>query len=134
MRRFLFVITSMVCFSAIAEKSSSVKHYSAEETANYLRTHEEAIILDVRTEGEFKQGHIELAKNIDFYAKEFKTKLTKLDKNRPYVLYCRSGRRSAKTLELMKELSFNQVVHLEKGILEWQSQKYPLVKEQYDSR
>ncbi len=77
-------------------------------------------LIDVRTPEEYNEGHIEGAVNIDFYGEDFLQQLEqKLDKEQPAMLYCRSGRRSAKAAEQMKGLGFKEVYDLKGGILDW---------------
>ena len=62
-------------------------------------------LIDLRTPKELEEtGIIEGAKNIDFYASDFQNKLNTLDKDKKYLIYCRSGNRSSQTLEKMKSL------------------------------
>jgi len=74
-------------------------------------------ILDVRTEKEFLSGVIEGAINLDFYAADFSQKLDALDKNKTYLIYCRSGNRSKAVLSMMKQLDFKFVYELDGGII-----------------
>lgn len=77
-----------------------------------------AQVVDVRTAIEFKSGHINKAKNIDFFQKNsFKDKLDKLDKNKPLHLYCRSGQRSKKAAGIAAELGFKEIYDLQGGYL-----------------
>ena len=77
---------------------------------------ENVVMIDVRTPGEYQSGHIPDAINIDFYGKTFKTELDKLDKDKTYFIYCRSGSRSSQTMKIMKTLKFKTVFELEGGI------------------
>ena len=86
------------------------------------------VILDVRTPEEFSEGHIENAVNLDFYSDNFKEDLGKLDKNKTYVTHCRSGSRSAKTLNLMKELGFKEAYNITGGIVQWENEGLPTTK------
>jgi rhodanese-related sulfurtransferase len=74
-------------------------------------------ILDVRTEKEFLSGAIDGAINLDFYASDFSQKLNKLDKNKIYLIYCRSGNRSKSVLMMMKQLGFGYVYELDSGFI-----------------
>ncbi|MFA5962267.1 MAG: rhodanese-like domain-containing protein [Parcubacteria group bacterium] len=74
-------------------------------------------ILDVRTEKEFLSGAIPGAINLDIYAQDFSQKLNALDKNKTYLIYCRSGNRSKSALSLMKQLGFQYVYELDGGII-----------------
>ena len=87
------------------------------------------IILDVRTAEEFSAGHIENATNIDFYSETFSEDLDDLDKNKTYLIYCRTANRSGQALPLMKDLDFIEVYNMLGGIVEWEENGYPIVYE-----
>lgn len=70
------------------------------------------VIIDVRTPQEFGQGHVNKSLNIDFLNDSFKNQISKLDRNKLYGLYCRSGNRSGQALKLMKQMGFTQVENL----------------------
>jgi rhodanese-related sulfurtransferase len=84
-------------------------------------------IIDVRTPEEFKSGHIAGAINIDFYAEDFKTKISELARNKKYLVYCRSGNRSAQAAKIMLDLEFQEVYDMAGGITQWTSSGYPAV-------
>jgi rhodanese-related sulfurtransferase len=86
------------------------------------------IIIDVRTPEEFTGSHIDKAKNIDFYAKDFKEQINKLDKNKKYLIYCRSGHRSGNAMEIMKKNNFKEVYNVSGGINDWNLKNLPVVK------
>ena len=82
----------------------------------------------MRTPEEFGEGHIENATNIDFYSETFRDELDNLDKNKTYLIYCRSGGRSGKALDIMAELNFKEVYNILGGINQWKSEEFPTVK------
>ena len=86
------------------------------------------VILDVRTPEEFLGECIENAVNLDYYSDTFKNDLDKLDKNKTYLIYCRSGRRSENALNIMKELDFREVYNMSGGIIKWKSEGLPTTK------
>ncbi|MCP4369746.1 MAG: rhodanese-like domain-containing protein [Deltaproteobacteria bacterium] len=86
------------------------------------------IILDVRTPREFKSGHIEKAILLDYYSKKYTDKLKRLDKSKTYLIYCRSGNRSGKTLDLIRNMGFSRVYNMDQGIIGWRSKGFPVVK------
>ena len=86
------------------------------------------IILDVRTPQEFNNGHIEKAILLDFYSKTYTDGLKRLDKSKTYLIYCRSGNRSGKTLDLIKNMGFSQVYNMDQGIRGWLSMGFSVVK------
>jgi len=83
-------------------------------------------VLDVRTPNEYKAGHLQNVSLIDFYSPNFKASINKLDKNKTYLVYCRSGVRSGRSLLLMKDLGFNKVYDLEGGIINWNQAGLPV--------
>lgn len=86
------------------------------------------VILDVRTPEEFLGEYIENAVNLDYYSDTFRNDLDKLDKNRTYLIYCKSGRRSENALNIMKEQDFREVYNMLGGIIEWKSKGLPTTK------
>jgi len=76
-------------------------------------------LLDVRTIGEVENGAIEGAVNIDFNGPSFKDELTKLDKSKPVYVYCASGGRSGKAMNMMKDMGFSEVYNLIGGYGNW---------------
>lgn len=85
-------------------------------------------LLDVRTEAEFREGHIasDKVKNIDYRQPDFIEQADgELDKGRPVAVYCRSGRRSLDAAKLLAKRGF-EVINLKGGILEWQERGKPV--------
>nr|WP_255433600.1 MULTISPECIES: rhodanese-like domain-containing protein [unclassified Tessaracoccus] len=70
----------------------------------------DAVYLDVRTAEEYDAGHVEGARNIDFYAADFADQLAELPKDDQYVVYCQSGNRSGQAKALMDEMGFTDVI------------------------
>ena len=85
-------------------------------------------LVDVRTPEEFSEGHLENAINIDVTADDFDAKVVGLDKEKPVMVYCKSGGRSAKAYARLKELGFTSITDLEGGITNWNSENKPTVK------
>jgi rhodanese-related sulfurtransferase len=85
------------------------------------------IIIDVRTPEEFTDGHLGDALNLNFNSDTFSEDLQKLDKDKTYLIYCRSGKRSAKAAAIMHELGFKQFYDMG-GIIDWIAKGFPTVK------
>ena len=85
-------------------------------------------LIDLRTLSEFNEGYISGAVHIDFYADDFEGEIIDLDKTKTYLIYCRSGGRSGKTLKFMREKEFQTVYNLEGGMSAWQSAGLPTIK------
>ena len=65
---------------------------------------------------------------LDFYKPDFTQKLSKLNKTKTYLIYCRSGNRTGQTLKIMKKLGFTSVYNLKYGINDWNKNGFKLVR------
>lgn len=84
-------------------------------------------ILDVRTAGEFKSGHIENALQADWNNKaQFTERIQFVDKDKPVYVYCLAGGRSAAAAEWMRKNGYHTVIELEGGINAWKKAEKPL--------
>lgn len=86
------------------------------------------VILDVRTPEEYAAGHLEKADLLNFYSPTFANELDKLDKTKTYLVYCRTGNRSGKTLTIMASLDFERAYNVDGGITRWAAEGLPVVK------
>jgi len=84
------------------------------------------VILDVRTAKEFALNRIKGARNIDIKEPDARERIGKLDKNGTYLVYCRMGPRSARTMQGMKKMGFKRVFNLAGGLMRWQQEKLPM--------
>jgi len=104
-----------------AESPSSwnVQDVTPVDAQKLLAENKDVRVLDVRTPEEYAEGHIAGAVNVDFKSADFAEKLAKLDKEKAYVLHCRSGNRSGKSLPILKQQGFGTIYHLNKGFNAW---------------
>ncbi|MBD3305928.1 rhodanese-like domain-containing protein [candidate division KSB3 bacterium] len=139
---FLIILIGMIGLDlwqrSDAEESAPNVHHeqilqdiAPQEAQALIQEHqgeEDFVILDVRTPREFEGGRLEQAVNLDYYSENFREALNKLDKDKMYLVYCRSGSRSRQTLRLMEDLNFSHAYNLSGGILRWHSQGLPVVQ------
>ncbi len=87
-----------------------------------------ALLLDVREPGEYSAGHAPDARLIPLG--QLNSRLPELSayKDRPVVVMCRSGRRSAKAVELLREAGFSRVSNLKGGINAWEGDGLQVVR------
>ena len=71
---------------------------------------EGATVIDVRTPEEYAAGNIDGALNIDVQAADFADRIGELPKDDTYVVYCRSGNRSAAAIDIMEDLGFTSLI------------------------
>jgi len=98
-------------------QSHIIQDIDKQEVSNLLNN--EVVVIDVRTNKEFKEGNIETSFNLDFQKREFIDSLDKLDKNKQYLIYCASGNRSLKASHIMKSLGFKIIYNYKKGYKDW---------------
>jgi rhodanese-related sulfurtransferase len=84
------------------------------------------VLIDVRTPEEFGQGHIEGADNIDVESGAFAAAIADLPTDGRYVVYCRSGNRSATAVDMMEAAGFTDVYDMG-GIQAWMAAGHPIV-------
>lgn len=106
---------------------NGVRHVDALQAEKVISTTSDIIILDVRTPKEFKAGHIKGAINIDYYADDFKEQIALLDEEANYLLHCRTGHRSGKSVPIMIEAGIQNISHLDGGIESWKAAGLPIV-------
>ena len=118
------VVFFAVLFNCKAQDDDMVTHVTPDELQLILKAQGDIPVLDVRTSKEFKTGHLANAENMDFLSDGFSKLLEGLDKNEPLVIYCKSGRRSGKSLSVFRTQGFTKIYNLEGGILNWKSKGF----------
>lgn len=93
-----------------------------------LMSQPDSVVIDIRTPKEIKAGHIEGAIFADFYDEKFEQELAKLDRDKPYIVHCRSGGRSTKALTTFKALGFTNITHMDGGMRGWNKANLPLTQ------
>lgn len=124
---FISVLTLSSCnyfFPQLASDKITVT-----EAYNFLNKHKDdkdVVILDLRTKQEYDSLHIQNSVLIDYSNTGFPDEIEKLDKNKTYIIYDKSGSKSRNTYELMKELGFKDIHIIVGGFDEWKKQNLPL--------
>ena len=92
------------------------KLVSPKDFKSYMDRFPAEQVVDLRTKSEIREnGVIVGAKNIDFKASYFKEEVSKLDRNAAIMVYCRSGNRSGKAVEVLKEMGFKKIYDMDGG-------------------
>lgn len=118
----LIFITLAACNNSFSQKESQL---SATEFAEKIKTDTNALILDVRTPGEFDKGHIAGAKNINYNDPSFENEVQKLGKKKNIYIYCLSGGRSGRAANALKAIGFESITELKGGLLKWRAANLP---------
>ncbi|MEE1126348.1 MAG: rhodanese-like domain-containing protein [Acutalibacteraceae bacterium] len=101
------------------EPMTEYKSVSSQEAKELMDSEDSYIILDVRTEEEYAEGHIKNAVLIPDYEIAERAEKELTDKNQLILVYCRSGRRSKIASDILVSLGYTNVVEFG-GIIDWQ--------------
>jgi rhodanese-related sulfurtransferase len=125
MKKVIALIASVLFLAGCSSSSSAIDLSVTEFSGKVAEAG--VITLDVRTPGEFAEGHIEGAQLIDFQSGNFENEISSLDKNATYAVYCRSGNRSGQAVKVMHDAGFHNVYNLNGGVIDWANAGLPLV-------
>lgn len=107
-RPIALALISVAAATGVSACSSSSAEAPA-ATASAAVAAAGATVIDVRTPEEFADGHLEGAQNINLQSPSFNSEIEALPKDADYVVYCRSGNRSADATAQMKAMGFTNV-------------------------
>lgn len=128
LRQRLFPLILLMTTISFFVQAQSVKQLDPQNFEKKIKESKEPILIDVRTPGEFAQGHLANAVLIDIRSDDFKSRVGKLDKSKPVFVYCKAGSRSSSAVDIMKDLGFKEIYDLNGGIAAWQQANKPIEK------
>ncbi|MBW5392865.1 rhodanese-like domain-containing protein [Brachyspira pilosicoli] len=111
MKKIIIILSISFLFLACSNKG--YKNVNIEKAIKLVNSSTNLVILDVRTREEYLAGNIPNAVNIDVLSQDFKSKIDMLDKNKEYLIYCRSGNRSSIASSIMSTNGFINIYNLE---------------------
>lgn len=125
---FAMLMVIVLLLSLDPGSRSGAKKISALQLPS-LQNRESAVVVDVCDAEAFKKGHIEQAINLPFA--QIKDKITKLNKhkNKPIIITCDNGSRSARAVPILRRHEFSPLYILEGGLAAWKKENLPLVKD-----
>ena len=123
----LGVISGLLAWSFIRAHFQGWRGVGPAE-ATLLINHQDAVVLDIREDHEFRDGYI--LNSVHIPLSQVKDAIDRLEKykERPVVVSCRSGSRSNVACATLAKHGFGEVYNLKGGILAWQNANLPLVK------
>lgn len=126
----LLLVTALVVLLAafvFTENKRGGQSVSTHE-ATKLINREKAVVLDLRAQSEFNNGHIVDALNVPYTS--LSTRLAELEKykDRPIILVCKMGQHSGAAAKVLAKAGFEQVIRMSGGMAEWGSSNLPVVK------
>jgi rhodanese-related sulfurtransferase len=115
----ILALLTLTLWSCASSAQSTFKNAPIAELSK-MKAEQKAIVIDVRTPEEWQQGVISDADLfIDYKSASFQQQLAKLDKSKTYIVYCRSGGRSAGASQVMVDSGFKNVINMQGGISSW---------------
>ena len=128
MKNLFFSILATLGLCSGCTAQSDVEVLSPGDFIAAAKADSAAVILDVRQPDEYAAGHLADAVNLDWLnPSEFSEGMARLDKDRTYYIYCRSGRRSNAAASKMKREGF-RVFDMKGGYLQWTGEGRPVVR------
>lgn len=123
MKKLFFLLLAMLLLTACGQEKENAQeavymNITAEEAKEILDIQEGYIILDVRAQAEYDEGHIPGAIVIPHTEIEARAEEELPDKGQLILVYCRSGRRSKIAAEALVELGYTNIREFG-GILDW---------------
>lgn len=115
------------CQSATKPEQQNIINVNARDASQIIESKTPTII-DIRTPNEYSEGHLQNSVNIDYYSADFKTRLSKMDREVPVFVYCKSGMRTRSSLEVFRVLGFKEVYVLSSGLNDWIAAGLPIEK------
>ena len=111
---FIFSIAILMSVTAFSQQSKLLVPTTGKTIKVLVKEvkKKNAYLIDVRTPEEYKEDNLKFSKNIDYKSANFKAGIDSLDKNKAVYLYCRSGNRSGKALEILKTEGFTKVYNI----------------------
>ncbi len=128
----LLVAAGLFLLSACSngQSQTGATSLTAADFAEKLAATPNAIVLDVRTPGEFEGGHLQNALNIDWNSRNFTQEVSKLNKSNPLFVYCLSGGRSQSAAAQLRSDGFKQVYEMQGGMMKWRAGGLPETTDQ----
>lgn len=116
---FLTLLAFMACGAPAAQENTDVVTNISIAQADAL-LEEGLVVMDVRTPGEFNEGHLPEAVNIDWMGDSFDAQVqAQIQKDTPVLVYCQSGGRSAKAVAKLEVLGYTKIYHMREGYSGW---------------
>ena len=123
---FLTVLGALI-FIELRRNAGGAKTIGPSEAVT-LVNRQNAVVLDIREDTEYHQGHIIGALNIPLSKLSNRINELEKKKKRPIITYCRSGARSASACRTLSKHGFEAVYNLSGGIAAWQGANLPTTR------
>lgn len=126
MQKLSSSLLALLLLTGLSAQAQSYENIDA-ETFYKLLQEQPGTLLDVRTTREFRNGHLPESGQLNYYARDFRSKLELLPTDSPIYLYCNTGYRSERAAQMLAQAGYTQVYNMQYGIMEWNYRRLPIV-------
>ncbi|MCX6221389.1 MAG: thioredoxin domain-containing protein [Bacteroidia bacterium] len=126
MKRIAISISFVLISLFVISQNAVIRQVSPIQFSELIKN-PSGVLLDVRTQSEFSNGHIANSGQLNYYSLDFRKNLLLLPKDEPIYLYCNTGYRSQKAADILTENGYQNVYNLEHGIMDWELKNLPVV-------
>ena len=124
----LVAILVMLIGGELRQRLSGVSEVGPVEATRMLN-HDNAVMIDMREDKEYREGHIVNAIHLPASKQDNYTGKLEKYRQQPLIVYCRSGQRSTTVCRKLRKQGFEAVYNLKGGVLAWQKAELPLERE-----
>ena len=122
----LFAIIAMLIGSEIQTRISGIRVLAPGEAIRMIN-HDNAVMVDMREDKDYREGHIVNALHLPADPADHSDKLEKY-RDKPVIVYCQRGQHSSRYCGKLRKQGFESVYNLKGGLLAWQKEALPLSK------
>ncbi len=109
----------LILFSVLLSGAASAKDVKDVDPVSFQKMEKSSLlIVDVRTPEEYAEGHVPGAVNIPLGTIQNDISMFE-DKDKPILMYCRSGKRAGKALDILQQNGFSDLYHLDGDMQGW---------------
>ena len=127
MRHSLIIFLALLLTVLPASVNAAVaRNLSPQEASGLLEKRSDLFLLDVRTPGEYQQARLKNARLIPI--DQLVKRLAEVPKNRPVLVYCAVGSRSAQAVSYLARRGYPELYNLNGGIYAWAQKGYPFLQ------
>ena len=123
----LVVIAVLLVLDALKRRVLGFEDIKPQEAVRLIN-HEGALVVDVREDNEYHEGHVLNARLMPYGLLDERLQELEDYRDKPLVVYCRTGQRAARACAMLRKQGFMQVYKLSGGILAWRGADLPVVK------
>jgi phage shock protein E len=125
-RQFVFSFILLLVVLPVYADAVVARNLTPKEASSLIDQRKDLYLLDVRTLGEYQQVRLDGARLIPI--DQLVKRLAEVPKNRPVLVYCAVGSRSAQVVNYLARKGYPEIYNLYGGIYSWAQKGYPILQ------